>query len=111
MHRAEEAVQRTAASREHVHLGHAYLRLAMAQAQRGKPFMDDAESAYRKALERAETHGMRPLAAECHEGLGKLHLKRGQSAAARKAFEAAAKLYSETGLAGRAKVVTEAAAA
>src|SRR5262249_28964218 len=58
--RAEEAIKRTLEAKEYAHLGHAYLRLANAHAQRGKPFMDDAEKAYRKALERAEAHGMRP---------------------------------------------------
>ena len=83
-----------------------YLRLAVAQAQRGKEFTDDAEKAYRKALECAEAHGMRPLAAECHEGLAKLHEESGDGAAAQKAFKAAAKLYSETGLNHRAKALS-----
>ena len=101
--RAEEAVKRTLAAKEYVHLGHAYLRLATAHAQRGKSFMDDAEKAYRKALERAEAHGMRPLAAECHEGLGKLLHMRGQGAAAQKEFERSAALFREVGLKERAK--------
>jgi len=79
------------------------LRLATAHAQRGKSFMDDAEKAYRKALERAEAHGMRPLAAECHEGLGKLLHMRGQGAAAQKEFERSAALFREVGLKERAK--------
>ncbi len=96
--RAEEAVQRMIESKEYVHLGHSYLRLATAQAQRGKLFLEDAESAYRKALERAAMHGMRPLAAECHEGLGRLYLKHGQGAAAQKELERSAALYAEVGL-------------
>jgi hypothetical protein len=49
---------------------------------------------------------MRPLAAECHEGLAKLHEESGDGAAAQKAFKAAAKLYSETGLNHRAKALS-----
>jgi len=108
--RAEDAVKRTLAAKEFAHLGHAYLRLAVAQAQRGKEFTDDAEKAYRKALECAEAHGMRPLAAECHEGLGKLQLSRGQGAAAQKEFERSAALFKEVGLKERAKAAVAAAA-
>src|SRR5947209_19863077 len=88
--RAEEAVERTLAAREYVHVGHAYLRVAAIHRERGKPFFDDSESAYRKALDRAAKHGMRPPAAECHEGLGRLNLRRGLPAPARKEVAAAA---------------------
>ena len=101
--RAKEAVERTVAAQEYVHLGHALLRLASVQAERGRAFLDEAESIYRKALDRAEQHRMRPLEAECHEGLGRLELRRGSAAMAQKELRIAAKLFRETGLEPRAR--------
>jgi class 3 adenylate cyclase/tetratricopeptide (TPR) repeat protein len=101
--RAKEAVDRTLAAQEYVHLGHALLRLAAVQAERGKAFCEESESLYRKALDRAEQHHMRPLAAECHEGIGRLHARRGRAADAQKELRIAAALYSEVGMEGRAK--------
>jgi len=108
--RAEEAVNRTLASHEFVHYGYALQRLAAAQAERGAPFFDESENLYRKALDRAVTHRMRPLAAECHEGLGGLNARRGNVASAQSALREAAKLYAEIGLGQRASAAQEAAA-
>jgi class 3 adenylate cyclase len=105
---AEQAVERTRASHEHVHHGLALQRLAAVQAQRGAPFFGDAESAFRKSLEHALAHGMRPLAAECHEGLGRLYAQQRRSADARRELEAGAALFADIKLTERAKSVREA---
>ncbi len=107
--RAEEGVDRTLASHEFVHHGYALLRLAAVQAERGAPFFDESENLYRKALERAVAHRMRPLAAESHDGLGRLHAKRGRVPAAQSALRTAAGLFAEIGLERRAKAAQEAA--
>jgi class 3 adenylate cyclase/tetratricopeptide (TPR) repeat protein len=58
----------------------------------------DAENAaahYRAALALAEPHHMRPLAAHCHLGLGRLYRRSGNSEHARQHLIAAKNLYSE----------------
>jgi class 3 adenylate cyclase/tetratricopeptide (TPR) repeat protein len=107
--RAEEAVDRTLATQEFVHHGHALLRLAAVQAERGAAFFAESESLYRRALERAHMHRMRPLAAESHEGLGRLNVLRGDRPAAQSELRTAVKLYAEVGLAQRAKAAQESA--
>jgi sugar phosphate isomerase/epimerase len=47
------------------------------------PDMDAAEAHYRRALALANELGMRPLAAHCHLGLGRLYHQGSQSARAR----------------------------
>jgi tetratricopeptide (TPR) repeat protein len=51
--------------------------------------------AYRQALELAMELGMRPLAAHCHLGLGKLHKRSGEREEARVHLATAAALYRE----------------
>jgi tetratricopeptide (TPR) repeat protein len=58
----------------------------------------DAESAathYRAALTLAKPRGMRPLAAHCHFGLGRLHRRTGNPGRARQHLTAAKNMYSE----------------
>jgi class 3 adenylate cyclase/tetratricopeptide (TPR) repeat protein len=58
----------------------------------------DAESGaahYREAQVLAERHGMRPLVAHCHFGLGKLHTRRGEPDEARDNLIAATAMYRE----------------
>jgi class 3 adenylate cyclase/tetratricopeptide (TPR) repeat protein len=58
----------------------------------------DAESGaahYRRALAIAELHGMRPLVAHCHRGLGKLYGRIGQADHARENLAAATTMYRE----------------
>ena len=58
----------------------------------------DAESAaahYRAALTLAKPRGMRPLAAHCHFGLGRLHRRTGNPGCARQHLTAAKNMYSE----------------
>jgi class 3 adenylate cyclase/tetratricopeptide (TPR) repeat protein len=50
---------------------------------------------YREALEIARLHGMRPLAAHCHLGLGKLFRRIGETERARENFTAATTTYRE----------------
>jgi class 3 adenylate cyclase/tetratricopeptide (TPR) repeat protein len=61
----------------------------------------DAESGaayYRQALAIAERHGMRPLIAHCHLGLGQLYARIGKSEYARENLAAATTLYREMGM-------------
>ena len=53
---------------------------------------------YRQALDLAEELGMRPLAAHCHLGLGKLYVTIGCQAEARAALTAAVELYRAMGM-------------
>jgi class 3 adenylate cyclase len=106
---AEEAVEHTLGSHEHIHHGFALLRLASVQAARGAAFFDESETLHRSALARARALRMRPLAAECHEGLGQLQLRRQRPAEARTELRAAAALYAELGLEQRAKAAQQAA--
>jgi len=62
------------------------------------PDQFDAESAaahYRAALTLAKPRGMRPLAAHCHFGLGRLHRRTGNPGCARQHLTAAKNMYSE----------------
>jgi tetratricopeptide (TPR) repeat protein len=61
---------------------------------------DDESGAvcYRKALAIAELHGMRPLVAHCHLGLGKLYRRTGKPEHARENLTTAATMYREMGM-------------
>jgi hypothetical protein len=62
------------------------------------PDLFDAERGaahYREALALAHRHGMRPLAAHCHFGLGKLHHQIGETARARQNLTIATTMYRE----------------
>jgi tetratricopeptide (TPR) repeat protein len=61
----------------------------------------DAESSathYRRALTLAQTHGMRPLVAHCHLGLGTLCRRVGEPGPAREHLITAATMYREMGM-------------
>ena len=61
----------------------------------------DAESSathYRRALNLAQMHGMRPLVAHCHLGLGTLCRRVGEPERAREHLTTAATMYSEMGM-------------
>ena len=53
------------------------------------------EAHYRQALELAEEHGMRPLVAHCHFGLGKLYRRIGKPEGARENLARATTMYRE----------------
>ncbi len=54
-----------------------------------------ADAAYRQALALAEKHGMRPLVAHCHLGLGKLYRRIDDRAKGDESLAAAAMMYRE----------------
>jgi len=57
-----------------------------------------AQESYSRALDRADALGMRPLAAHCHLGLGKLHRRTGDRAKAEEHLATAATMYREMGM-------------
>jgi tetratricopeptide (TPR) repeat protein len=59
------------------------------------PAVTEAETAYRDALTRASTLGMRPLIAHCHLGLGRLYRRIEDPAKAGEHFTLAATMYRE----------------
>jgi tetratricopeptide (TPR) repeat protein len=62
------------------------------------PDVAAADAAYRQALALAEPRGMRPLAAHCHLGLGKLYHRIGKNESARKHLQTATTMYREMGM-------------
>jgi tetratricopeptide (TPR) repeat protein len=69
-------------------LGEIALRRAPAEA-------DDARAHYQEALAIADQRGMRPLAAHCHLGLGKLYRRTGQRERAQEHLTTATAMYRE----------------
>ena len=59
------------------------------------PDPESAEGHYNQALARANEFGMRPLAAHCHLGLGKLFHRTGDRAKAAEHLTIAATMYRE----------------
>ena len=64
-------------------------------AQADPPTLESAERHYTQALVRADELRMRPLAAHCHLGLGKLFLRTGNRAKAAEHLTIAATMYRE----------------
>jgi len=60
--------------------------------------LESGEGHYRKALELAESRGMRPLVAHCHRGLGRLHLRTDQRGQAQHHLTTANMMYREMGM-------------
>jgi hypothetical protein len=56
---------------------------------------ESGEAHYREALALAQLHGMQPLAAHCHLGLGKLYHSTGKPEHARENLAAAMTMYRE----------------
>jgi tetratricopeptide (TPR) repeat protein len=56
------------------------------------------ETHYRQALALAEPRGMRPLAAHCHLGLGRLYRRAGDSVTAEEHLQTASTMYREMGM-------------
>ncbi|MBI2527537.1 MAG: AAA family ATPase [Candidatus Rokubacteria bacterium] len=76
------------------------LRLrGMIAASGHPPGVGEAEDLFRQALERAEQLGMRPLAAHCHLGLGRLYVKTAQRDRAHAQVLAAIQLFGALGMA------------
>ena len=64
-------------------------------SQCGPPHLETAEPHFRQALALAEEHGMRPLVAHCHLGLGKLYGRTGDRAKAQEHLNTASTMYRE----------------
>ena len=67
--------------------------------QADPPDVKSAEEHYHQALARANALGMRPLAAHCNFGLGKLHRRIGKRGAAQEHLTTATTMYREMGMA------------
>ena len=95
---AKAALTLTRQRGEQGHEAHA-LRL-LGEIAAHPEFSDDgsAISNYDSALSLAENHGMRPLQAHCHLGLGHLYQRQQQNLQARDSFEVATRMYHELGM-------------
>jgi len=89
---AERGLDLTRRQRERGHEAIALGVLGTARAALGDPA--GAERCYHDALALAQTLGMRPVAAQCQVGLGRLHAARGHDAAAAEAFARAAESFA-----------------
>jgi hypothetical protein len=69
--------------------------VAAVQAEDGPLDAQQAETTYGEALALAEPRGMRPLAAHCHLGLGKLYRRTGKRHEAREHLTTATTMYRE----------------
>jgi len=67
-------------------------------SQHSPPDVATAEAHYGGALALASELGMRPLAAHCHLGLGKLYRRTGKREQAQEHLTAAATMYREMGV-------------
>jgi tetratricopeptide (TPR) repeat protein len=67
-------------------------------SHREPPDTGTSEGAYRQALALANELGMRPLAAHCHLGLGKLYRRTGDRARADEHLQTALTMYREMGM-------------
>ena len=67
-------------------------------AQADTPDQESAQAHYRQALARADELGMRPLAAHCHLGLGKLYRRVGKREQAQEHLTTATTMYREMGM-------------
>jgi tetratricopeptide (TPR) repeat protein len=62
------------------------------------PDIQEAGIAYREALTRGSSLGMRPLVAHCHLGLGKLYRRTGDGAKAKEHLATARAMYGDMGM-------------
>lgn len=87
-------------SRMHGEYGHeAYaLRLIAELRMSDPPLLNECETNFLQALRKAEELDMRPLAAQCHLGLGKRYRWIGQQANADQHLDTAAALFQELGM-------------
>jgi tetratricopeptide (TPR) repeat protein len=77
---------------------HALHLLGDIAAYPGRLDAESSASHYRRALALAQMHGMRPLVAQCHLGLGTLSRRVGEPDQARELLTTAATMYSEMGM-------------
>jgi Tetratricopeptide repeat len=67
-------------------------------SRRDPPDTETAEDYYRQSVALATELGMRPLAAHCHLGLGKLYRRTDKREQAREHFATATTMYREMGM-------------
>jgi tetratricopeptide (TPR) repeat protein len=82
---------------EHGYEAHALRLLAELGLSDPSP-LDESETNFLQALRKAEELDLRPLAAQCHIGLGKRYLQVGQQASAESHLNTAAALFRELGM-------------
>jgi tetratricopeptide (TPR) repeat protein len=98
---AEQCARRALGlARKHDERGHeAYaLRLIAELGVTDAPLLNECETNFLEALRRAEELDLRPLAAQCHLGLGKRYQRIGRQASAEQHFSAGAALLRQLGL-------------
>lgn len=98
---AEQCARRALGlARKHDERGHeAYaLRLIAELGVTDAPLLNECETNFLEALRRAEELDLRPLAAQCHLGLGKRYQRIGRQASAEQHFSAGAALFRQLGL-------------
>jgi len=94
----ERALALTRQRQEQGHEAYALRLLGEIALRADSPDFTAAADCFRKALEIAETHGMRPLIAHCHFGQGRLCKLEGRQAEAAEQIEHAIALYGELGM-------------
>ena len=85
-------------ARKHKQRGHEVYALRLlgeVAARRDPSDVQEAEAHYRSAIGLAHELGMRPLAAHCHLGLGKLYRRTGKRQEAQEHLTTAATMYRE----------------
>jgi class 3 adenylate cyclase/tetratricopeptide (TPR) repeat protein len=95
---AQLAKQSLGLARTHKQRGHEVYALRLlgeVAAHRDPTDVQEAEAHYRSALGLADELGMRPLAAHCHLGLGRLYRGTGQGQKAQEQFVIARTMYRE----------------
>ena len=97
----EHAETALALSRKHMERGdeaRSLYLLGAINAAEGPASATVADDHYRQGLARAEALGMRPLAAHCHLGLGKLYLRTSKREQAQEHLATATTMYREMGM-------------
>jgi class 3 adenylate cyclase/tetratricopeptide (TPR) repeat protein len=95
---ARRALDLARECKERGHEAHAQVVLADALAASQEPDAAAVEGAYREALGMAGALGMRPLAARCHLGLGRLLARAGDEERARSVLRTAEQLLDSMGM-------------
>jgi tetratricopeptide (TPR) repeat protein len=84
--------------RERGNVVYALRLLGLAAAEKAPPDLEQARGRHVEALALAGELGMRPLAARCHLGLGRLARRAGDAAGAEKHLAEARALFEEMGM-------------
>jgi tetratricopeptide (TPR) repeat protein len=92
---ADRAATLARARGERGYEAHARRLLGEVAARSGPGGVPEAEAHYRQALASAEELDMRPLAAHCHVGLGKLYRRTGKLAQAEERLTVGTTMYRE----------------